>query len=115
MKSLEANLTFRIKVNNWLRPLGYSEIWSHNHPTPLKDEIHYTIGRYRIICIKDGSQEFFRLHYDFYYNGKNYGLRTEKYNIGSDVIASFNPMNILVAEIPINKKSFFSKLKNLFF
>jgi len=108
---------FRTKIHQWLTPLGYTTIWAENHPQILKDEVHYTIGKFRIVCVKDRQEEYFYLIYEFPFEGFYYAVKSRKHGIGKDIIKPFEEFTRLTAFLPKRGKkiSFIKKIKLLFF
>lgn len=76
---------FRKKVKDWLFPLGFTEIFSSNHPTDINDEVHWIKDGIRVISIlKNGiNSEFCFLHADIIMTPYTLALKTGRYEIGT--------------------------------
>lgn len=79
---------FLIRVDKWLKPKGFQEVYKCNHPGPSRAEVHYVKDGIRICCFKQPMEEFFTVLSDISGN-RDMGihpmtLHTGRYEIGSE-------------------------------
>lgn len=86
---------FNRTIREWCPESEFSEIYSINHPTANKNEVHFIKNRIRVCCVKDFNDEYFYLNAEcflrkereiltlksgkeFIYNPENNTFNTEK-------------------------------------
>ena len=110
-------LSFRTHVKEWLKPLGFEEIYSINHPTDKKDEVHFSKSGIRVICIFDSNMKYsyWKVYADCFipYTREVLSVQTGRY--GFDDTGSLNLAYNYVnkARTKLERKSLYQRIKNL--
>jgi len=76
---------FRAEVSSWLKPAGFKEVYSINHPTDNKDEVHFSKSGIRICCIFEYNrkQSYWYVYCDCFLKPEMLSLRSGKYGFDS--------------------------------
>lgn len=101
-----------IEARKWLVPLGYSEIYSINHPTENKDEVHFIKDGIRVCCYQDHEQKYCKLSRCILNEKIPTTASTAQFSIGTEMlevaIANFkqvlSPKPALPVVLPINRE-----------
>lgn len=73
---------FYKNITEWLLPKGYVEVFS-NHPLAKDMEFHFSKNGVRVICVTS-SEEYCYVYKDIIKRPYNLGLRTGRFEIGTD-------------------------------
>jgi hypothetical protein len=72
---------FHQKVEAWLSPLEYTEIYKINFPTVNNDEIHFIKDSIRVVCIRENNYEHCYLYMDIFKKPFAISIKTGNFKI----------------------------------
>ena len=96
-------VSFRDMVAGWVSEHGFEPVWSHNHPSDEKDELHFTLEGSRLIVTKNKGEEYCHFHKDLL-EGKDdvYSVKSSKRTLYEDkVFEDFDKFVIKVNKIKL--------------
>jgi len=104
MKTTARN-EFRQLIKLWLLPLGFTEIYSINHPTETTDEVHFIKNGIRVICIFriKLNYSFWYVYADCYATDQILSIRNGKNSFENCNVLEYDYINIKNAKAKLEK------------